>query len=320
MSVEKHVLNDGRIALIKKVLTNRAQKGTPAYYEIRVDKITAVQRTNEIDKFDGYKEFYSEETTQEVSILIYEGQSRNNTHHLFIRQEKGVQEQQWHPYSKLSPEEVIQERIAHEKRLWEYQQVQQENLSLKKEIEKLKSGKEDLKDTIGDLEYKIRSGDRNWGNVISFGFEAMVKRNIPLIAKIPGGEGIAEFLQKETQEQQTQYVRPSRKVKAESEVHVEPTETSENSGIADLLTKEFDKEKLKTVSEILVMLAKEPKAIEATKTFLQKPTVKQQLNSILKTLTKKVADWYQTGKGWVKQKSKLIMFYVECLKYLIRTR
>lgn len=318
--VVNHPFNEGQIALIKKALANRAEKGKPADYEIRVNQMPVVQRTNDIEKFDGYKEFYSEITTDEVSILIYEGQSRNNTHHLFIRQEKPSQEQQWHPYSKLSPEEVILERISHEKRLWEYQHVQQENLSLKKEIEKLKNGKEDLKDTIGDLEDKIRSGDRNWGKVISFGFEAMVKRNIPLIAKIPGMEGIAEYLQNEINEQQTQYAKPNQKVRVESPAQVETKPASDNTGLHELLAKEFDKEKLKTISEILVMLAKKPKAIEATKTFLQKPKVKELLQSILKMMTKKVAGWYQTGAEWVKQKSKLIMFYVECLKYLIRTR
>ena len=83
----------------------------------------------------------------------------------------------------------------------------------------------------------------------------MVKRNIPLIAKIPGMEGIAEYLQNEIKEQQTQSLKPKQRVREENETQVETKPALENSGIAELLTKEFDKEKIKTVSEILVMLA-----------------------------------------------------------------
>lgn len=314
MSVINHTYNSDKIDSLKSVLQSKVQKGKPADYEIRVDGLAVVSRTNEVGQFDYYKE-HVKDFTHTVSVLLYEGQSRNNTHHLFIRQEKPVQQQEWHPYSKLNPDEVILERIAHEKRLWEYQQVQQENLSLKKEIEKLKIGKEELKDTITRFEDKIRSGDKNWGNIVSYGFEAMVKRNVPLIAKIPGMEGIAEYVQNEIQEQQTEYPKLKQKPKIESEFQAKTKVASENPGIAELINKEFDKEKIKSISEILVSLAKKPESIETAKAYLRRQTDKEQIRNIIKKIATQLKGLYNSTLDWVKQKYKLIIFYMKCIKY-----
>lgn len=307
MSVVNHILSEGQIALVKKVLTSRAEKGKPGDYEIRLDKMSVVQRTNDVERFNSYKEFFSKET-REISILIYEGHSRNNTHHLFIKQEV-QKEEDWNPYSKMSPEDIINERVSHEKRVWENQKLQEENNDLKKKIEKSDDEKSLLTDKIGELEGRLRNGEKNWGHILSYGVEGALRRSLPLLAKVPGGEMVAEFIKIEQEEK--------RNSKTEDVVQSVMQSKSESLYITSILDNEFDKDQRKTISEILLLLAKKPESIEKIKAFLLLATDKKQLRFYskqiqigLKQIEDCINEGYNSVSWWIKQKKKWITLYV----------
>jgi len=46
-----------KIELIKKNLETQEAQGAPLYYEIFVDNLKVVQRTNKVELFDNYEEF-----------------------------------------------------------------------------------------------------------------------------------------------------------------------------------------------------------------------------------------------------------------------
>jgi hypothetical protein len=66
------------IGIIKKILRQHSNAGTPVDYCIRVDNIPAVIRTNDPDKFDFYKECLFE-GAKEITVILYQGKSNNNT-------------------------------------------------------------------------------------------------------------------------------------------------------------------------------------------------------------------------------------------------
>lgn len=63
-----------RITMLKQTLLNSAEASKPRDYEIRVDDMKVVPRTNDTEQFDNYEEFVTEET-KKIIVLIYDGTS-----------------------------------------------------------------------------------------------------------------------------------------------------------------------------------------------------------------------------------------------------
>ncbi len=333
MSVINHTYNSDKIDSLKSVLLSKAQKGKPADYEIRVDGLAVVSRTNEVEQFDDYKE-HVRDFTHIVSVLLYEGQSRNNTHHMFIRPTEV--KKQW---QDINPQEVINEKIEHEKKKWENEQLKKEVERLSKKVEEERTKKEEKAELVEELQSKIRHRDANWGSIASYAVEGVVRRGIPFIAKFPGAEGLAKLLEENDQmaegERESYFFKKKAKksivpentpLPTQNHVRTEVAESSDTLNIAQMLEKEFSKEKMGAISEILVALAKQPESIEAAQAFLnQKDGAPQVANkakriAAVKAIAAKLNGLYHSTLEWVKQKYRLIIFYVKCIKYLKRMK
>jgi hypothetical protein len=312
MSVINHIYNEERVAAIKKTLVKKTENGKPADYEIRLDGLPVVDRTSDVKNFDSYKKLMTK-STGSVSILLYEGQSRNNTHHLFTQQEEHKRE--WHPYMDMTPEQVREEIITHEKMKWENERLQKEVEQERKKNEKLKEENEGLDDSVTELESKIRNNEKNWGNIISCGAEDLIRRGIPLISKIPGAKGFAELIKKEEQENRETVFKRSEVKKAEHANQFIVQENPESQSITNILAKEFSKDKLNTISEILVSLAKRPDAIEETQAFLNKGAGKEKNNNTLKVYAQKAKSIIDSVIEWLHTEYKLLAFGLKNIKH-----
>lgn len=78
-----------KILKFKRAIEKQHEKGNPPYYEIFVDGLKVIKRTNDFSEFDGYEEFVDDDTN-EVLILLYSehATSPRNTKHRFIVKEK----------------------------------------------------------------------------------------------------------------------------------------------------------------------------------------------------------------------------------------
>ena len=313
MSVINHIYNEERVAAIKKILVKKTENGKPTDYEIRLDGLPVVDRTNDIKSFDSYKKLMTK-STGSVSILLYEGQSRNNTHHIFTQQEEHKRE--WHPYMDMTPEQVREEIISHEKMKWENEHLQKELEQERKKNEKLKEENDGLEVTVTELESKIMKNEKNWGNIISCGAEDLIRRGIPLISKIPGAKGLAELIKKEEQENRETVFKRSEVKKAESANQFVVQENTESQSMAKILDKEFSKDKMSAISEILVSLAKRPEAIEKAQAFLNKGAGKENYGNTIKANIKKAKNILDSIIEWVQYKYKLIAFGIRNIKHL----
>jgi len=234
---------------------------------------------------------------------------------------------------------VINEKIEHEKKKWENEQLKKEveRLSIKVEAERAK--KEEKAELIEELQSKIRHRDANWGSIASYAVEGVVRRGIPFIAKFPGAEGLAKLLDENDQmaegERESYFFKKKAKKSIVAEINPTPSqnaartevqETSETLNIAQMLEKEFSKEKMGAISEILVALAKQPESIEAAQAFLNKkvdaPQVVNRAKRIAtaKAIAAKLNGLYHSMLELVKQKYLQIIFYVKCIKYLKRMK
>lgn len=315
MSVIHHTYSPEKINSFKGILIGKVQKGKSVDYEIRVDGFAVVSRTNDPAHFDDYKKFVID-STETVNVILYEGQSRNNTNHMFVKGKEA--KPQWHPYMDMTPEQVKEEIIAHEKRKWENERLQRELEKERKKNERQEEKSEKQQEYILELENKLRNNEKNWGSIVSYGVEDLLRRGIPLISKIPGAEGLAELLKKE--EKANSAIVP-RKMETKVPIDSNPSAANENiesQNAANILAKEFSKDKMSAVSSILVSLAKRPEDIEKVQASLDKDSKNGKRKNKLKAFLMKIKDTCQSTIEWVKFKYKLIVFGLKNMKHLKR--
>ena len=75
-----------RIEELYEHLVFRAQSGQPIDYEIRLDHLVVVQRTNDPERFHEF-ETQLRDTTRELYIVFFKGTSRKSDKHCFVLQE-----------------------------------------------------------------------------------------------------------------------------------------------------------------------------------------------------------------------------------------
>ena len=317
MSVIHHTYSVEKINSFKGILLGKFQKGKPVDYEIRVDGLAVVSRTNDPVQFDEYKK-YIIDSTNTINVILYEGQSRNNTNHMFVKYKEV--KQQWQPYMDLSPEQAKDMIIAHEKRQWENDELKRENDKLRKKLEDAEDEQEESEETIAKLEQKIRDRHKNWGHVASYALEGAIRRGVPFIAKIPGAEGILKFLEENDlvseSAEKTYFVSDKLRKKTRQENQSNSQESIEAISTAQILDKEFSKDKMSAISGILLSLAKRPEAIEEAQAFLNKGGGKENNGDNMRTILKKAKGIYNSIIAWVKYKYKLAAFVLKNIKHL----
>jgi hypothetical protein len=319
MSVIHHAYSAEKINSFKGILLGKSQKGKPVDYEIRVDGLAVVSRTNDPAQFDEYKK-YVIDSTNTINVILYEGQSRNNTNHMFVKYKEV--KQQWQPYMDLSPEQAKDMIIAHEKRQWENDELKRENERLRKKLEDAEDEQEESEETITKLEQKIINRHKNWGHIASYALEGAIRRGIPFIAKIPGAEGLMKFLEDNDlvseSGEKTYFVSDKLRKKARQENRSAAQESPEAISTAQILDKEFSKDKMSAISGILLSLAKRPEAIEEAQAFLSKSAGTEKNGDNMKTILKKAKSIYDSIIRWVKYKYKLAAFGLRNIKHLKR--
>ena len=78
MSIVKEKYTANRINLIYQMLCNDVQQGQPREYDIKVDELKVVQRTNDPETFHLHEDFVQPET-RTITINLYDGNSRRCT-------------------------------------------------------------------------------------------------------------------------------------------------------------------------------------------------------------------------------------------------
>lgn len=276
MSIIKQPYNGAKVGHIRQLLLNNAQAGKPVDYEIRVDDLKVIPRTNDPEQFDDHEEFITEDTGS-VLFILYDGTSRRSTRHLFLLKQKTEEPKPVEKEPGLSGVEVdklINDKLREEKRQWQYEQLEKENQQLQKQLEEAETYMEKLENQLLEAQGKRKLSDMNWGEIASVAAEALIRRNSHLIAKIPGGEGLAGVIKQDTirqsstgtdQEYETTFTRVESEEEhlpvKESVVQSLSEEDQAMVGFLRQLEERFDQQEMKQVITLLNLLADNPELI-----------------------------------------------------------
>ncbi len=288
MPIQFDKFDQTKIDRLENHLKSQAEKGTAKFYEIFVDNLKAVLKTDEPKDFEGYVNYMTEESKQ-IKIVIYNsGNSPRNDQYVFSIPAKSPQEAlelglDGVALRMLSKNEISELKFNRDLKLAESQAIQE----LNEDIDKLEAEIEEKDKYITILENGIEQAKAN-GNklggidlslVVSKGLEGFIRNNTKIISQVKGLEGVAKLIDEDTLKQQ-----------GESESPEEPTQVSftkkSNSQHASKLTevetqflglfhelqKKFNEQEIYEVIMILDLLSQNKEQVKPVLQLLEDKT------------------------------------------------
>lgn len=203
MSVTNESYDQLKIDKLKLYLQTQTERGNPRYYEIFVDNLKAVHKTNDIAEFDSFEDYMTEDT-EKIRILIYSTSAASPRNDQYTFRLKKMEEQKQSATPSLSGVEIenrMDEKLQSHRERWEHE-------ALVKELEQTKQQLKEAEEYSDKLEAELnqfRSKKMHWGNVnlgefASVVVEGIVRRNPQLVAKLPGGEALAGIIEDDNKE------------------------------------------------------------------------------------------------------------------------
>ncbi len=181
MPVTNEKFDQLKIDRLKHFLIEMAAKGQPRPFEIFVDSLKVVPKTEDPKEFDNY-EFYMNEDTEKLRILIYNSQNtpRNDQYCYFLQTVKT--EKSLNGLEGLDG--IIQEKLAARDR-------EHETRILKAELEETKKQLEEAEEYVEKLEAELelsKSNKYKLGRVdlVELGgawLERVMQKNAPVLEK-----------------------------------------------------------------------------------------------------------------------------------------
>lgn len=210
-----------KIDRLKNHLTLQAEKGKPKFYEIFVDTLKAVPKTDSPEEFDGYENYLASDTEQ-IKLVIYDSAaSPRNDQYVFVMKARNREEALNLGLGSISSKgysqsglNAMRENIEKkESQALEIQALKRENAELKKELQESEKYTDQLAAAVEAAKANgNKIGGIHWGDVMSVAIEGMLRRNTNIVAQIPGLSGIAGLIEKSNTEEAPTPTEPEAEV------------------------------------------------------------------------------------------------------------
>jgi hypothetical protein len=210
MALFEDMYDQLKIEKLKQTLQKQSDLGKPQYFEVYVDGLKAVPKTNDINEFDNYENFMMEDT-EKIRILVYTTSPvspRNDqfTYRMKKQKEEPVLVQTPAPAQTLSGVDIeakIDEKLRQQRERWTHEMVKRELEQTKKQLKEAEDYAEKLENELTVLRSKkAQIGNLDLGELASVAIEGIVRRNPQILAKIPGGESLAGIIEADNKEKQ----------------------------------------------------------------------------------------------------------------------
>ena len=260
MAITSETYDQLKIDKLKLYLQTQADRNAARFYEIYVDNLKAVHKTNDIQEFDSYEDYMTEDT-ERIRILVYTTSSSSPRNDQYVYRMKKSEEQrnfvQQQGLSGIELENRMEEKLQTHRERWEHEALVKE---LEETKQQLKESEEYAEKLAAELqEYrgkKLHWGNVNLGELASVVVEGIVRRNPQMVAKLPGGEALAGIIEQDNKERgtttPTQETEVSFKKKSDS-----PELTEEEKGYLNFMrgiAESFDDEEIVILTQVITKL------------------------------------------------------------------
>lgn len=228
-----------------------------------------VGKTDDPKEFDSY-EFYMNENTEKIRILIYNSSlSPRNDQYCFTVQRSKAEK----PMQGLGEiEGLIQEKLAARDREHELNKLREDLEATRQELEETEEYAEELEKEIQHLkENKFKLGGVNIGELTSVAFESLVRRNVPSLAKLFGGDALAGVIEPDNQGKVLSPTASESESQASFKKETEAEVTEDEKRDVDYLRKlrqNFTQEQAQGFNTVLGVMVENPPMIASLLQFV----------------------------------------------------
>lgn len=194
MPIQFDTFDQQKIDRLKNHLESQAKKGYPKFYEIFVDSLKAVPKTDEPSEFEDYENYMTANTYQ-VKVVIYNsGNSPRNDQYVFSLNAKNPKEAldiglDGVPLQMLTKNELLDLKHKRDNYLAESRQIKE----LREELGGLEKELEDREEYISVLEKAIEQAKANGnkiggvdiGQIVGSGLDYLLKTNAKALSEVP---------------------------------------------------------------------------------------------------------------------------------------
>lgn len=264
---------------IQKKLDEDDKQGKSTYYDVKVDGITAIERTNDPEKFQLVEEYISILSTQVIEVRFYRGASfRNESVQIFLQGNMP----QSQPRVNLDDLQLrMDEKLTQAKRDWACEQLQRDFDKLKTEHDELGEYTDKIEEELKVFrEKKLHMGKVNLGELGGILLEGFIRRNPQILSKLPGGEALAGVITEDNEQKLLE--TPVENTEGEASVSRSSSDPSEDDGYLELLRQiqnSFSQSDFLQVMGILDKFIKDPSLIPVVQELIDSPQSQKPKNT-----------------------------------------
>lgn len=264
---------------IQHKLDEDSKQGKPSYYDVKVDGITAIERTNNPEKFQLVEDYISILSTQVIDVRFFRGASfRNESVQIFLQGNMA----QSQPSVNLEDLQLrMDEKLTQAKREWAYEQLQRDFDKLKGEYDELSEYADKVEDELKIFrDKKLHLGKVNLGELGGILLEGFIRRNPQILSKLPGGEALAGVITEDNEQKLLE--EGSVSTEGEASVSRSSNESSEDDGYLELLRQiqnSFTQSDFLQVMGILDQFIKDPSLIGVVQELMDSPNSQKPIHS-----------------------------------------
>lgn len=287
MAITSETYDQLKIDKLKLYLQTQADRNAARFYEIYVDNLKAVHKTNDIQEFDSYEDYMTEDTDR-IRILVYTTNSTSPRNDQYVYRMKKPEEQktvvQQQGLSGIEIESRMEEKLQTHRERWEHEALVKELEQTKQQLKESEEYAEKLAAEL--LEYKSKKlhwGNVNLGELASVVVEGIVRRNPQMVAKLPGGETLAGIIEQDNKERGT--TTPTQETEVSFKKKSDPPElTEEEKGYLNFMkgiAESFDDEEIVILTQVITKLEEDTTQLKPVAELLN-----INVNEVLKNLSK----------------------------------
>jgi hypothetical protein len=258
-----------KVGKLKMFLEDMAAEGQPRQYEIHVNGLRVVPRTEDVQKFDNY-ERHIDEDTELVRVVIYNSaQSNRNEQFCFhVKNQKQTGE------TLGEIESIVQEKLDARDKEYKMIRIEEELATTKGKLIEAEDYIEQLQAQIEEEKgNRLKFKGMHIGEIASLVVEGMIRRNPRILHKLPYGEALAGLIEQDEKEKNqladgTDHGGDATFQKKQDEDQAINAETAHYIPILQRLQVIFSPAQLNTVMEILSRFGEDPDSLKTVADLL----------------------------------------------------
>ena len=288
MAITSETYDQLKIDKLKLYLQTQADRNAARYYEIYVDNLKAVHKTNDLQEFDSYEDYMTEDT-ERIRILVYTTNPSSPRNDQYVYRMKKQEEQktiiQASALSGIEIENRMEEKLQTHRERWEHEALVKELEQTKQQLKESEEYAEKLAAEL--MEYKSKKlhwGNVNLGELASVVVEGIVRRNPQMVAKLPGGETLAGIIEQDNKERGTTTPTAETEVSFKKKSENESVLTEEEKGYLNFMkgiAESFDDEEIVILTQVITKLEEDTTQLKPVAELLN-----INVNEVLKNVQK----------------------------------